>query len=113
MKTLLRGTWMLVMALIFSGCATAPAPSITFLTHDELKTLMSGTRGVRWTRPGVGPNAGTSAFTPDGVVRLRWNQGSAVGKWRIEGNKLCTAYPEIRRGMETCYSLQKTGDTQY
>lgn len=120
MKILFSGAWMGVTLLMLSSCATTERPlqepSLTFLTHNELKTLMSGTRTVSWTSSGLTGTAGltgTGIYTQDGTALLRWDRGSAEGTWRINGDRFCTTYPKIRRGYETCHSLHKTGENEY
>lgn len=100
--------------LALSACAgvdPAPqGPGRVLLTHDELKALLSTTRTVRIVAQGAKI---TGVYGRDGAASLDWGTGGARGTWRIEGNKFCTKYPGIRRGYETCYVFEKTGENSY
>jgi hypothetical protein len=92
------------------GGASAQEARPAFLTHEELRQLLSGTTTVQF----VSGNAkGTGIYTQDRTARLDGGSWQAKGSWRIDGNKFCTKYPGIRRGYETCYSLQRTGENAY
>src|SRR5688572_27047773 len=104
----------MVAKLIFVGALLGVAWSqpggAKFLTHEELKTLLSGTTIVQFN---AGRSRGTGIYAQDGTARLDWGTGGAKGTWRIDGDKFCTTYPGIRRGYETCNNLQKTGEKSY
>ena len=101
------------VALIL-GCAangtTSQEPSVVYLTHDELKALLSTTRTVRIATQGAKV---IGIYSRDGAARVDWGSGGATGTWRVQGNKFCSKYPGVRRGYETCYVLQKTGENRY
>lgn len=104
-----------VTALMLTSCATGEKSmqehGLAPLTHNELETLMSGTTTSRWTSSkGV---SGTGIYTQDGTAKLSWNGGGAEGSWRISGDKFCTKYATIRDGKETCFTMYKTGETEY
>jgi len=100
--------------LALSGCAgvdTAPQePTRVLLTHDELKALLSTTRTVRIVTQGAKV---IGVYGQDGTASVEWGTGSARGTWRLADNKFCSKYPGIRRGYETCYVFQKTGENRY
>ena len=98
-----------VMALLafVTLSASAQQKGETFLTEKELRTLMSQTLTVDF----FGYNRrGTGVYQKDGTVRLNSTNWTAVGSWKIEGNKLCTNYTEVGSG---CNKLQKTGANSY
>ena len=71
---------------------------------------MSNTTIVHFVR---GKARGTGVLAQDGTARLDGGSWSAKGTWRIDDNKYCSKYAGIRRGYETCYTVQKTGDNAY
>ena len=101
-------------ALTFSGCAiaqaSAPDQGRTLLTPAELKALISTAKSIRISTQGAKVNA---VYSQDGVARVEWGTGGASGTWRLDGNRFCSKYPGIRRGYETCYVFQKTGENTY
>lgn len=103
---------MVAKAFFFAliGVASAQEPRPNLLTHEELKALLSKTIVVQFTR---GSARGTGVYAQDGTARLDGGTWSARGTWRIDGNKYCTKYAGIRRGYESCYTVQKTGSNTY
>lgn len=99
---------------IASGCGTpstpAEEPSRTYLTHDELKALLSKTTSVRIS---LGRATLSGVYTPAGTATLDWGSGGAKGTWRIDANRFCTKYPGLRRGYESCYNFQKVAENTY
>ena len=113
--TLLAIGSLCVANLLLSGCATTEQSlqkrGLSPLTHNQLQMLMSRTRTSRWTTAsGV---SGSGTFAQDGNVELAWNGGGTKGTWRISGSTLCTTYPDIRGGKETCFTAYRTKPNQY
>jgi hypothetical protein len=52
--------------------------------------------------------------TADGQQKIAWTSGARSGidrgKWRIDGDKLCSSFNSIRNGLETCIRIAKKGD---
>jgi len=114
-NALLLSALMCVAFLILSSCATTEKSlqerGLNPLTHSELETLMSRTRTARWTTSkGV---SGTGTYSQDGTAKLAWSGGGAEGSWRVSGDKFCTAYPTIRGGKETCFTLYRIQENEY
>ena len=103
---------MVAKAFFFAlvGIAFAQEPRPALLTHEQLKELLSKTTIFQFVR---GTTRGTGVLAQDGTARLDGGSWAAKGTWRIDGNKYCSKYAGIRRGYETCYTLQKTGDNAY
>ena len=102
---------MLVLGITF-GCAGQPQPSpAAFLTEAQLKALFSKDTTLRFDAGGAIKGVGT--YFLNGTARVNWGSGGALGKWRIVGDRFCTTYPNLRRGRETCNSVQKTGERTY
>jgi hypothetical protein len=55
----------------------------------------------------------TGTYTQDGVAKIDWGRGADEGSWRIIGGKFCTKYPKVRNGVETCFTVYKTGENEY
>ena len=114
-RTFLAIGLLCVAVLLLPGCA-ATAQSLqkeglSPLTHSQLEMLMSRTRTSRWTTAtGV---SGTGRFAKDGSVELAWTGGGTKGTWRISDSSLCTKYPDIRDGKETCFTAYRTHPNQY
>ena len=106
----------LMAAAATLGCASQPPPSVrdtvqeprpTFLTHEELKALLSRTLTVHFAGYG---QRGTGIFEKDGTARLDGGNWRMFGSWRIEGNRFCTSYSQIGTG---CYNLHQTASNSY
>ena len=96
----------LLVAFLPAAAAQEPKP----LTHEELKALLSQTMTMRFVS---GRSKGTIVLTQDGTARVDGGDFTAKGSWRIKGDKYCSQYPNIRRGYENCYSVEKTGANAY
>jgi len=97
-------------ALLVVGMASAQEPRPNYLTHEQLKALISGTTTIQIAS---GRMRVIGIYTQDGIARLDGGNWAAKGTWRIDSNKFCTKYPGIRRGYETCYNLVNTGENAY
>lgn len=97
------------------GCATTEKglaeKGLKPLTESELKALYSRTRTTKWTN--AQNRSGTGEYRVDGTAQVNWGTGGALGRYRIVGNTLCTQYPEVRGGAESCSRVYKTGENEY
>ena len=100
----------LILLSVLAGAASAQEPGAKPLTHGELKELLSKTRIVQFA---FGRAKGTLVLAQDGKASVDGGSWQAKGTWRIDGDKYCSRYPGIRRGYETCYSVQSTGANTY
>ena len=109
------GALSVITLAALSGCATNASTlqkeGLTALGHSQLEMLQSRTRTARW-RTATG-SSGTATFSKNGKVELSWNGGGADGRWRIDGNTLCTRYSTIRNGKETCFTAYRTHKDEY
>jgi hypothetical protein len=115
MQGLCFGAMWAVAFLVLSGCAPTEqalrARGLSPLTQSELEALYARTRTIRGSSPdGLGL---LGSYTQEGVARLDWGRGAAVGAWRIAEGKFCTTYPSIRNGEERCVTIYKTGENEY
>ena len=99
---------LILVAAVVAGAASAQEPKL--LAHEELKELLSTTRVMQFATAGA---KGTAVLAQDGTARLDGGTWQARGTWRIDGNKYCSKYPGIRRGYETCYTIERTGEKTY
>lgn len=100
----------LILLAVCFGTAWGQESKPQYLKHEALKEFFSQARTVKIS---IGTTRFIGVYTEDGTARLDWGSGGAKGAWRINGDKFCTKYPGIRRGYETCYDMQKTGDQTY
>ena len=102
-----------IALLSLAGCVAdkdVRAPEGNFLSHEELTALLSQTKAVRIT---IGTTKINGLYTRDGTAQLDWGTGGARGTWRIFENRLCTRYPGIRQGFETCFFFRQAGPNTY
>jgi hypothetical protein len=115
MQGLYFGAMWAAAFLTLSGCAPTEqalrARGLSPLTHSELEALYARTRTIHGSSPDGLGLLGT--YTQEGVARLDWGRGAAVGSWRIAEGKFCTTYPGIRNGEERCATVYKTGENEY
>ena len=100
----------LILLAAMVGSALAQEPRSDFLTHEELKALLAETKTIQFA---TGRSKGIVVLGKDGTASVDGGTFQARGTWRIDGNKYCSKYPGIRRGYETCYTVQKTGGSSY
>ena len=102
----------LIVLCSLAGVASAQEPGTKRLTHEELKQLLSKTTIAQFVSLS-GRMKGTIVLTQDGTASVDGGSFQARGSWRIDGDKYCSKYPGLRRGYETCYSVQSTGVNTY
>ena len=103
----------LVGLLLLAGCvadATVKAPEGDFLTHEQVTALLLRAKTVRIT---IGRSTLNGAYAQDGTAQLDWGTGGAKGTWRIHDNRVCTRYPGIRQGFETCFFFRQVNENTY
>jgi hypothetical protein len=100
----------LILLVAFLQAALAQEPGARVLTEAELKTLLSRTLTARFM---TGRSKGIVVLSQDGTARVDGGDFTAKGTWRIKGDRYCSQYPNIRRGYENCYSVEKTGGNTY
>ena len=115
MKGLCFGTIVATACLTLIGCAPTEqslrARGLSPLSQGELEALYARTRTIHGSSPdGLGL---LGSYTQEGVARLDWGRGAAVGSWRIAEGKFCTTYQGIRNGEERCVTIYKTGENEY
>ena len=100
----------LVFLAAFAGRLSAQEPGTKVLSHEELKQLLSKATTLQFQ---TGRAKGTAVLAQDGTASLDGGGWQARGSWRIDGNRYCSKYPGIRRGYETCYTVENTGANTY
>ena len=117
--------------LSLAGCATPVSPEsipidesglvaqgLRPMTPEELKAqyAMRARTAQYVQRLKQGSTDGTLRYSPDGVVAFKGRYGSATGRWRLDGNRLCKTYPRPelvgRWGDEHCFRVYRTGENE-
>lgn len=86
------------------------------LSAEDLGTLVDG--GAVWDFRAPG-STGTQTFRPGGAAHITWTRrdgsggGESPGRWRRDGNVLCTAWDTIGKGRETCVHFYRFGEGVY
>jgi hypothetical protein len=78
--------------------------------NAELKSYLSQPRQARFTS--ATNQTGTIEYAPDGAIRITTAKGSVAGRWRVDADRFCTQYPELRGGRETCMASYRTGPNE-
>ena len=78
------------------------------LTPGEIRSELVGHAIVE--REDGGWLQGQLVLAPDGSAEItvdRPQTSGDVGRWTIKGSEICTAWGEIRDGIEKCYSVRR------
>ena len=115
MQGLFSGAVLAAICMVLSGCPPTEKAlrerGLSPLTQSELEAVFSRTKTIRGTTAeGV---TWTGPYTPDGVVKVDWRQGSDEGSWRITGGKFCAKYKVMYDGEERCHTIYKTGKNEF
>ena len=84
------------VAALLVGCAVTSDKIVeeggAQLTGAEIQALYGNGLNIAWTAPSG--TSGTAAYAPDGAANVSFGSTNWVGKWRVEGDTFCAAYPE-------------------
>jgi hypothetical protein len=78
------------------------------LTPGEIRSELIGHAIVWWEEGGW--HQGELVLAPDGSAEITVDRPEAagdVGRWTIKDGEICTAWGEIRAGVEKCYSIRR------
>lgn len=95
------------LALAALCCCTATAFSAD-LTPGEIRSELVGHAIVWWEEGGW--HQGELVLAPDGSAEITVDRPQAsgdVGRWTIKDGEVCTAWGEIRAGIEKCYRIRR------
>ena len=84
------------------------------LTAQEIRAELVG-QTIAWWEPG-GWHAGDLTLRPDGRARITVETPQAVmeiGRWSIEGNRICTQWNSLRSGSAKCYSVTRVSGGRF
>jgi hypothetical protein len=101
--------------LVLAACASVTEQSLQQqgvkpLSAAEMKDYFSRTRTADFT---TATNAtGRIQYAADGTVKADTRSRSFAGRWRLDGDRLCTTYPDLRDGREGCARVYRTGPKQ-
>jgi uncharacterized membrane protein len=91
------------ISFIIIGCLTASLPC----TAMAGKAAVNEVIGKTWNFV-QGETKGQITYTKSAVT-AKFGGKTYKGKLRLKSDKICTAYPELRDGEETCFGVAKSG----
>jgi hypothetical protein len=102
----------------FPEPAPPPVPELTPaqkgmkpLSAGEVKAILNNAR-YRW--QGAQGATGTAMTTPDGRIRVIWEDGAVNGRIRFNEFGYCSRFEKnVRNGIEDCYRLYRTGPRDF
>ncbi len=106
-----------IATIALGGCSTVTEQSLTEkgvkpMTGAEMQVqYATRVRTLEWTN--ARNETGTIRYSPDGTAFLQWRGGNAQGRWRIDGDRFCTRYPDLRGNQETCSRIYRTADNEF
>jgi hypothetical protein len=95
------------VAMVVACCGANPAFAAD-LTAGEIRSELVGHAIVWWEEGGW--SQGQLVLAPDGSAEITVDRPQAsgdVGRWTIRDDEVCTAWGEIRAGIEKCYSIRR------
>ena len=106
------------LVLSSAGCtllqpAPEPTPAekgLTPMTGAEVRAVLNSAR-YRW--QSAQGASGTAMTTSDGRIRVIWETGAVNGRIRFTDTGYCSRFEDVRKGMEDCYVLYRTGPRDY
>jgi hypothetical protein len=102
----------MVSLFIVSATTFATAAFAAPLTGEQIKATISG-KSAKWSSGKIG---GTIGWKADGTQTVTGNFNGFSedsGRWRIQGNKLCSSWKKIRNGSERCDTWESKGGKKY
>ena len=93
---------------VLAACCSATQTFSADLTPGEIRSELVG-HAIVWWEDG-GWLQGQLVLAPDGSAEItvdRPQTSGDVGRWTIKGSEICTAWGEIRDGIEKCYSVRR------
>jgi hypothetical protein len=81
------------------------------LNKAEMEKLLN--QGAKGTWKGLGQTGGAMKYNRDGSAMVSWSSGETNGKWRLDGNAICTSWEKLREGREQCAIYYKVGEKTY
>jgi len=106
------------LLLSLAGCtllqpAPEPTPAekgLTPMTGAEVRAVLNVAR-YRW--QSAQGASGTAMTSGDGRLRVIWETGAANGRIRFTDTGYCSRFEDVRKGIEDCYLLYRTGPRDY
>ncbi len=107
-------TLVVATTIFLSGCVAnekqITEEGNTPLTRSQLEALFSQTKETRWKN--AKGTTGVATMYANHLIEVKWNGGSAQGKWDIRGNNYCDVF-DNRDRKEKCRTVYKTGENEY
>lgn len=88
--------------------ALSPSAVAADLTASEIQDELIG-RSLGWWEEG-GWHAGGLVLSPDGRAEITVDTPDVradAGRWSLDGNRICTAWSDVRAGLRKCYTVQR------
>jgi hypothetical protein len=105
----------LIGAAFFVATLIVGTPAVAAsLSGKDISALVSG-KSANW-KSTDGKLSGTIRWSTNGSLSVTGNFGkfsSDNGKWRVDGNKLCTKWNKLKKGAESCNSIMPLNDRSY
>lgn len=102
-------------AVMLASCAATSEKIVeeggAQLSGAEIQELYGAGFNMAWTS--ASGTSGTAVYAPDGAANVSFGSNNWVGKWRVEGETFCAAYPERDNGAERCFSLFRRASGGY
>jgi hypothetical protein len=97
----------LALALL---AAAPPAAADPALSPAELRAELTGAPILWWEAEGW--RRGSLYLAPDGAAEIGLDgpaPATDTGRWRLDGDRLCTVWTTLRGGEERCYRVERAG----
>lgn len=88
--------------------AMSPPATAAELTASEIRDELVG-RSLGWWEEG-GWHAGGLVLSPDGRAEITVDTPDIradAGHWSLDGNRICTAWSDVRAGLRKCYTVER------
>ena len=95
-------------ALVVSACTTNASVEPTMTAAQIRSELIDRDLGYS------GAFSGSIIYNSNGTLNYVANGGSFTGRWRLDGDRMCTVLSsDIRGGRQSCFSWFDAGNGQY
>jgi len=105
-----RALLLALLSTALSACTSSP----TTLDAQALRSQIIGQPFSYTGGPGGGILSGELTLRTDGSIAVTTTSGQEDGgRWRLDGDRICSTVLALRRGQTTCFSVTQTGFARY